>query len=79
MYLLCLGEEKKLFNEIMHFHYNNLYNLAPAQDPCPKGHEIYNFGIFFLGHHNFILILSVLCLGVEKWIFKEIMHFHYMT
>ena len=30
------------------------------------------------GHHNNILSLSVLCLGVEK-ISKEIKHFHNMT
>ena len=46
---------------------------------CPKYHEIYNFGRFLLGHHNYILILSVLCLGEEKKIFKDIMQFHYMT
>ena len=29
-------------------------------------------------HHYYILSLSDLCTGVKK-IFKEIMHFHYMT
>ena len=43
------------------------------------GHEIYNFGRPFLGHHYYTLSLSDLCLGVEKTIVKEIMHFHYMT
>ena len=38
---------------------------------------VMNFGRPFLGHHNIILSLSDLCLGVEKKIFKEIMHFHY--
>ena len=33
----------------------------------------------FLCHHNYILSLSDPCLGVEKKIFKEIMHFHNMT
>ena len=37
MYLLCLGEEKMVFNEIMHFHYNDLYSLVPAQEPLPQG------------------------------------------
>ena len=27
----------------------------------------------------YILSLSDLCLGIKKKIFKEIMHFHYMT
>ena len=47
--------------------------------PCPGGHEIYNFGRPFLGHHDYILSFFDICLGVEKKIFKEIMHFHYMT
>ena len=37
------------------------------------------FGKPFLVHHYFIVSLSNLCLGEEKKIFKEIMHFHYMT
>ena len=55
---------------------NNAFSLY---DLCPGGHEIYNFGRPFLCHHNYILSLSDLCLGVEKKIFKEIMHFHNMT
>ena len=47
---------------------------------CPGGHESYNFGKPFLGHHYYIhTSLSDLCLGVKKKNFKEIMHFHYMT
>ena len=49
------------------------------KNPYPGGHEIYNFGRPFLGHHYYILGLSDLCLGVEKKIFKEIMHFYSMT
>ena len=54
---------------------------ALAQEPCPRGHEIYNFGRPFFVHHNYILVLGLsdLCLGVEKKICKEIMHFHYKT
>ena len=36
----------------------------------------------YVGHHyynKYILSLSHLCLGVEKKIFREIMHLHYMT
>ena len=39
------------------------------KNPCPGGHEIYNFGRPFLGHHYYILGLSDQCLGVEKKIF----------
>ena len=46
---------------------------------CLGGHEIFNFGRSTLGYHNYILSLSNLCLGVEKKIFKEIMHFYIMT
>ena len=52
------------------------YMATPLhQNPSPGGHEIYNFGRPFLGRHNYILSLSNLGLGVEKKIFKEIMHF----
>ena len=44
--------------------------------PCPGCHEIYNFGITFLGHHYYILDVSDLCLGVEKKIFREIQQFY---
>ena len=57
----------------------DLYGHALAQEPLPRGHVIYNFGRLFRGHHYYILGLSDLCLGVEKKIFKEIMHFYRMT
>ena len=46
--------------------------MAPPyhKNPCPTGHEIYNFTLPFLGHHYYILGLSDLCLGLEK-IFKR--------
>ena len=46
---------------------------------CPGGHEIYNFGRPFLGHQTYILSLSVRCLGLEKKIFKEILHFPFLS
>ena len=49
------------------------------QEPLPIGHESFIFGRPFLGLHFYVLSLSDLCLGVEKKIFIEIMHFHYMT
>ena len=53
----------------------------PEHNPCPGGHEIYNFGRPLLAHHyyRYILSLSDLCLGVENKIFKEIMHIYDMT
>ena len=45
----------------------------------PGGRESYNFGRPILAHQRHILSLSHLCLGVEETIFKEIMHFYYMT
>ena len=76
---LCLGEEKKIFKEIMHFYYMTYNGHALAQEPLPRGHKIYNFGRPFLSHHYYTLSLSDICLGVEKKIFKEIMHFYYMA
>ena len=39
------------------------------KNPCPGGHEIYNFGRPFLGYHHLVLSLSEVCLGVEEQIF----------
>ena len=77
--ILCLGEERKILKEIMHFHDITYMAKPQHKKPWPGGHEIYDFRRPFLCHHNYILTLSVLCLGVEKKIFKEIMHFHFMT
>ena len=63
----------------MHFHYMTYMATPQHKNPCPGGDEIYKFGRPFLGYHNYILSLSVLCLGVEMKIFKGILHFHYMT
>ena len=52
--------------------------MLKHKTPCPGIHEIYNFGRPFRGHLYYTLGLSDLCLGVKK-IFKEIMHFHYLT
>ena len=75
---LCLGVEKKIFKEIMHFHYVTYMATPQHKNPCPGGHEIYNFGGPFLGHHYYILGLSDQCLGGEKKIFlrnTSILHF----
>ena len=55
------------------------YGQAIAQEPLPRGNEIYNFARPFIGHHYYVLPFFDLCLGLENEIFKEIMHLHYMT
>ena len=46
------------------------------RNPCPRGHEIYNFDRGFLAHYYYIFSLSARCTGVEKKIFKEIHQFY---
>ena len=67
---LCLGVEK-IFTEIMYFHYVTYMATPQRKNPCPGGHEIYNFGRPFLSNHYVIFSLSELCLEVEKKIFKR--------
>ena len=57
----------------------DLYGHTLAQEPWPGGHKIYSFGRPFINHYYNTLSLSDLCMGVEQKIFKEIMHFNYMT
>ena len=75
IYLVCLiysvGVEKKILKKNNAFSLYDLYGHALAQEPLPRGHEIYNFGRPFLCHYNYILSLSDLCLGVEKKILKK--------
>ena len=40
--------------------------------------KIYNIVRLVLGHQSYTFSLSDLCLGVEKKILEEIMHFHYI-
>ena len=55
----------------MHFH-------NTEQEPLPRGHRIYNFGIGipFLGDQYYILSLSDPCPGVEK---KDLMKYIIFT
>ena len=46
------------------------------KNPCPGGHEIYNFGRPIIGHHYYLLSLIELFPGVEKKTFKEIHKFY---
>ena len=76
---LSLGVEKKIFKEIMYFHYMTYTATPYRKNPCPRNHERYNFCKHFLGHDHYILSLSDLCLGVKKKNFEELMYFHYLT
>ena len=67
------GSREEDFKKNNAFSLYDLYGHALAQEPLPGGHEIYNFGRPFHGHHYYILGLSDLCLEVEEKIFK-IMH-----
>ena len=53
--------------------------MSQHKNPCPRDYENNNINEPFLGHHYCILILSSLCLCVDKRILKKIMHFYYMT
>ena len=57
----------------MHFHY---MAMPKHKNPCPDGHEIYNLGRLFLGHHYNPLSLSDECLRVVKKTFNEIHQFY---
>ena len=52
--------------------------MPQQRNPCPGGHEIYNFGGPFLRQYYYTVSLSDLCLG-EETVFKEIMDFHFIT
>ena len=62
---------EKIFKEIVYFHYITYMATLYRKNPCPGGHESYNFGRPFLGHHHYIYSLSDLCLGVKKKIFTQ--------
>ena len=54
----CLGIEKKILKEIMHFHYMTCMAMLQHKNPCPEGHEIYNFGRPFFDYHYYTISLS---------------------
>ena len=51
---------------------------TPKKTQLLRGYEIYNFGRPYLGHYNYILSFPLLCLGVEKKLFKEKMNVHFL-
>ena len=66
---------KRAGDTIMQFHNMTYMTMPLHKNPYPGGHEIYNFGRPFLGHHYYIPGLSDQYLGVGKKIFKEVKHF----
>ena len=73
------GSREEDFKRNNAFTLYDFYNHALAQEPCLRGHEIYNFGRPFLSHHYYILGLSDLRLEVDqRKIFDQIMQLHYI-
>ena len=64
--------EEDFKKEIMNVHYVTYMDTPSTRILAPGA---MNFGRPFLVHHSYILGLSVLCLGVEKTIFNEIIQF----
>ena len=60
----------------MHVHYMTTHQ---HKNPCLGGDQIYNFSRLLCGNYYYTLSFLVLCLGEEKNMFKEIMHFQYIT
>ena len=60
------------------FERNNAFSLHDIW-PLRKNPSLGVMKVTILVDHYYILILYDLSLGVEMTIFKEIMHFHYMT
>ena len=76
---IFMGVEKKIFKEIMYFHYMTYTTTSQHKNPSPGGYERYTFERPFLGHHCYILSLSDQCLGVEIKILLEIQQFYTFT
>ena len=62
--LVCLIQArqqrlKKIFTEMMHFYYMTYMAKSLHKNPCPRGHEISNFGRMLLGHHNYKLVCLI--------------------
>ena len=54
--------------------------MPQHKNPWPRAHETYNFDWPFLSQHDYILIFSEHCLGVEKKIFlKKYINYTFFT
>ena len=71
LHVLSLSEScprvEKISEETMHFHYMTNMTTSYFKNPCPGGHQIYNFGRLFLGHHYYISSIRGLDTGVT-WV-----------
>ena len=72
LHLVCLfyawEKRRRIKKKKMHFHYMTYMAMPLHKNPCPGGHETYNFGRPFPGLHYYILSLY----GPEKKIFMNI-------
>ena len=59
-------QKRKVFKEVMYFHYLPFLATPQHRNTCPRGHEINNFGRPFLCHRLYMLLLSGLFRGVQK-------------
>ena len=68
---LCLGVEKTIFKEMMHFYYMTCMVMPLNKNFCLGGNEIQNVGRPFLSHHYYMNILCLCkpCLRVERFFF----------
>lgn len=76
-----LEEEKIIFLDVTHSHYMSIYILSPhySLNFWPRGHEFRFLYRKFHWHHIHAFGFSKICIGVEKKIFYDLLHFHYIT
>ena len=75
LYDPCSRAEKKSFTEIIYFHFMTCMTTPQHNNPCPRGHQIKNFGKSFLDHPYYILFVSAICPRVEKIFLKKYTNF----
>ena len=76
---LCLGVEKKIFKEIMHFHYMAYVSMPKHKNPCPRG----KFFFTILVNPSFNYYIYSVCLinanEQRKNVLKKYIHFSVFT
>ena len=80
--LLCLFYawelEIRFIKKKMHCHYITYMATPLHKNPCTGGHNIYNFGRPFFGHHFYTLSLYRPYPKVEKKIFFKYTNLHFL-
>ena len=71
---ICMGVKKKIFKEIMYFHYMTYMTKPEHKNPGPG---VTNFRI--LVDPSLVIITIYLVCLIYKKIFKEIMYFYYVA